>query len=145
MAISREGVQLPVAVLRPPPPSSVLIGRLIGKNGVRALHELCSKYCWDMPKYTPVEPPQQTLSKSANTDDGKNSNSVGNNDISFVLTVHVNGVELGCGCGSTKASAKQDASRKALSALVPGCLVRSKWNSPGYGWQQILTSCGLTC
>ena len=102
------------------PPSSVLLGRLIGKNGVRALHELCSKYRWDMPKYTPVEPPQQILSKSADNDDGKNSNSVGNNEISFVLTVHVDGVELGRGRGGTKASAKQDASRKALSALVPG-------------------------
>jgi len=32
----------------------------------------------------------------------------------------INGVELGCGRGSTKAPAKQDASPKALSALVPG-------------------------
>ncbi|KAL3808706.1 hypothetical protein ACHAXA_010086 [Cyclostephanos tholiformis] len=103
------------------PLSSVFLGKLIGKNGVRALHELCSKYRWDMPIYTPVELPQ-TLSKSAIGNDGVNSTSVGNNDISFVLKVHVNGVELGRGRGGTKASAKQDASRKAISALVPGVI-----------------------
>ncbi len=100
------------------PLSSVFLGGLIGKNGVRALHELCSKYRWDMPMFTPVEPP----AKSAIGNDGvsSSSSSVGNNDISFVLKVHINGVELGRGRGGTKASAKQDASRKALSALVPG-------------------------
>jgi hypothetical protein len=99
------------------PLSSVFLGGLIGKNGVRALHELCSKYRWDMPIFTPVEPPP----KSASSNDGvSSSSSVGNNDISFVLKVHINGVELGRGRGGTKASAKQDASRKALSALVPG-------------------------
>mmetsp|Transcript_10676 Transcript_10676/g.23621 ORF Transcript_10676/g.23621 Transcript_10676/m.23621 type:complete len:1257 (+) Transcript_10676:118-3888(+) len=94
------------------PPSSIFLGGLIGKNGARALHELCSKYRWEMPKYTSIEP--QSLENSA----GNDGNS--NNDISFILTVNVNGVELGRGRGGTKVSAKQDASRKALAALVPG-------------------------
>ena len=37
-----------------------------------------------------------------------------------MITVHVNGVELGRGRGGNKNAAKQDASRKALAALVPG-------------------------
>ena len=92
----------------------------------RALHELCSKYRWEMPVYNSIGSTSQMTNKftnenctNENNNDDSNSSykSVG---ISFVLTVHVNGVELGRGRGGTKVSAKQDASRKALAALVPG-------------------------
>ncbi|KAL7530668.1 hypothetical protein ACHAXR_003617, partial [Thalassiosira sp. AJA248-18] len=93
---------------------SIHLGGLIGKNGARALHELCSKYRWEMPKYNLVESSSGLENAAADTDGN------GNNDISFDMTVHVNGVELGRGRGGTKNSSKQDASRKALAALVPG-------------------------
>ena len=111
--------------------SKILLVTLIGKNGVRALHELCGKYHWDTPTYNHVEPTisqeqqlqqqqqqqqQQAISKSS--DNSKIS--IASNDTTFVMTVHVNGVELGRGRGGTKNSAKQDASRKAMSVLVPG-------------------------
>ncbi|KAL7537237.1 hypothetical protein ACHAWF_005701 [Thalassiosira exigua] len=99
-----EAAAGPSAEARSP---GVHLGGLVGKNGARALHELCSKYRWDMPKY-------------ASAETGADANGNGNGDISFVITVHVNGVELGRGRGGTKVSAKQDASRKALAALVPG-------------------------
>jgi len=91
--------------------SNIFLGGLVGKNGVRALHELCGKYRWEMPKYT--------SSDSTNDNDGDAGH---NNDISFVLIVHVNGVELGRGRGGTKGAAKQDASRKALAGLIPGVI-----------------------
>lgn len=95
--------------------SKILLGTLIGKNGVRGLHELCGKYHWDTPTYNHVEPHQQQQKSS---DSSKVS--IASNDTTFVMTVHVNGVELGRGRGGTKNSAKQDASRKAMSVLVPG-------------------------
>ncbi|KAL3804464.1 hypothetical protein HJC23_002503 [Cyclotella cryptica] len=107
--------------------SSVFLGGLIGKSGVSALHELCSKYRWEMPKYELVEPSKDFSSndKSGEDADGCSpKNSRGSHHQShnrdFVLSVRVNGVELGRGRGGTKAQAKQDASRKALAALVPG-------------------------
>ena len=93
-----------------PPPPSIFLGGLIGKNGVRALHELCGKYRWDMPKYADA-------GKTSTSD-----NDGSNNELAFILTVHVNEVELGRGRGGTKNAAKQDASRKALAALVPGVI-----------------------
>jgi len=100
-------------------PSYAFLGGLIGKSGVSALHELCSKYRWDMPTYNLIEP-QSALNTN------KSDKGIGNGSISygtshdFVLSVHVNGNELGRGRGGTKAAAKQDSSRKALAALVPG-------------------------
>ncbi|KAL9186068.1 hypothetical protein ACHAXT_005306 [Thalassiosira profunda] len=94
-------------------PQSVHLGGLIGKNGARALHELCTKYRWEMPKYTSVE--QEAAASAGN--EGNNGTT-----LLFVLAVEVNGVELGRGRGSTKAAAKQDASRKAFAALVPGAV-----------------------
>jgi len=104
-----------------PTNSSIHLGGLIGKNGARALHELCSKYRWEMPKYNSIESQLNHPSAAGSPDTGnKDGNGSNNNDISFVLTVNVNGVELGRGRGGTKVAAKQDASRKALAALVPG-------------------------
>lgn len=111
--------------------SSVVLGGLIGKNAVRALHELCSKYHWDIPTFTDIAPSQiattTTTTPFAGGEDGANhlqsGSTNGNNDTTttpFVLSVHVNGVELGRGRACSKSAAKQSASRKAFSALVPG-------------------------
>jgi len=99
---------------------SVFLGGLIGKSGTCALHELCSKYRWELPQYDLIEP-----SKDASKDGSRDeSDSVKNSGASihsrFILSVRVNGVELARGLGGTKGSSKQDASRKALAALIPG-------------------------
>jgi len=98
-----------------PPPPSIFLGGLLGKNGVRALHELCGKYHWDMPKYTLVDP-----QSGAQLSD--NDGSVKSHKDTFCMTVHVNSVELGRGRGGMKNAAKQDGSRKALAALIPGVI-----------------------
>lgn len=100
-------------------PSYVFLGGLIGKSGVSALHELCSKYRWDMPTYNLVEPQSALNINKCDKGIGNGSISYGTSH-DFVLSVHVNGNELGRGRGGTKAAAKQDSSRKALAALVPG-------------------------
>lgn len=108
--------------LRNTTPSGVFLGGLIGKSGVSALYELCSKYRWEMPRYDLIEPPSLPPSKSNDNNVGEGSNVSRHSARDFVLSVHVNEVELGRGRGGTKASAKQDASRKALAALVPGVI-----------------------
>lgn len=102
---------------------SVFLGGLIGKSGVSALHELCSKYRWEWPKYDLIKDAsnQNGEEREKDGDVVKRSNaSYQSLNQNFVLSVRVNGVELGRGRGGTKGSAKQDASRKALAALVPG-------------------------
>lgn len=95
----------------------VFLGGLIGKSGTCALHELCSKYRWELPQYELMKP-SEDVSKGGSRDE---SDSVKNSAASrFILSVRVNGVELARGLGGTKGSSKQDASRKALAALIPG-------------------------
>lgn len=69
-----------------------------------------------MPKYEVIEPKEKKEESAAQ--EGSSKNNSHNQD--FILSVRVNGVELGRGKGGTKGSSKQDASRKALAALVPG-------------------------
>ena len=100
---------------------SVFLGGLIGKSGTCALHELCSKYRWEMPMYELIEPCEGSLKGSADEEGGgSNVKNYSGNSRDFILSVRVNGVELGRGRGGTKGSSKQDASRKALAALIPG-------------------------
>jgi len=122
------GSKVKVSIL--PPPPSIFLGGLLGKNGVRALHELCGKYHWDMPKYTLVDP-QNDAQNGAQLSDNDGSvkshyyfpvHEKQTGKDTFYMTVHVNGVELGRGRGGMKNAAKQDGSRKALAALVPGVI-----------------------
>ncbi|KAL7466978.1 hypothetical protein ACHAXS_007245 [Conticribra weissflogii] len=100
-------------------PSYIFLGGLIGKSGVSALHELCSKYRWNMPTYNLIEPLR--VPNTSKCDQGTGNGTIlHGTSHDFVLSVHVNGNELGRGRGGTKAAAKQDSSRKALAALVPG-------------------------
>lgn len=55
---------------------------------------------------------------SENSDGVSNGSSVA--ERSFAVKVYINDVELGRGRGATKAAARQDASRRAMAALVPG-------------------------
>eukprot|EP00984_Skeletonema_dohrnii_P003867 scaffold1334_cov114-Skeletonema_dohrnii-CCMP3373.AAC.1 len=127
----------------------IFLGGLIGKTGVSALHELCHKYRWEKPVYTLIENDVAAAANNdsggvgGNDDDdeearegandtttnsvtSQNSNNrINNNQYQvhpheFVLAVHVNKIELGRGRGDSKTAAKQDGSRKALAALVPG-------------------------
>ncbi len=68
----------------------------VGKTGVSALYELCDKKHWEAPQFVLSE------------------------EESFVMIVKLHNQELGRGRGGTKASAKQDAARRALVALCPG-------------------------
>lgn len=71
---------------------------LVGKTGVSALHEWCV-HCKKMPPNFVLLP--------------------GSTDY-FCFAAYVDDLEWSRGRGATKASAKQDAARKALQALVPG-------------------------
>ena len=82
--------------------SGTSLSGLIGKNATCALNELCAKYKWQSPQYV--------VEEATNTKD----------DYLTVMTVRVNNVDLGKGSGSNKAIARQDASRRALAALLPG-------------------------
>jgi len=67
-----------------------------------------------------------TTSSSNNNTSNNNNNRINTTNQyqvhprEFVLAVHVNRIELGRGRGDSKTAAKQDGSRKALAALVPG-------------------------
>ena len=82
--------------------SGTSLSGLIGKNATCALNELCAKYKWQSPQYI--------VEEATNTKD----------DYLTVMTVRVNNNDLGKGSGSNKAIARQDASRRALAALLPG-------------------------
>lgn len=82
--------------------SGTSLSGLIGKNATCALNELCAKYKWQSPQFI--------VEEATNTKD----------DYLTVMTVRVNNVDLGKGSGSNKAIARQDASRRALAALLPG-------------------------
>ena len=71
---------------------------LVGKTGVSALHEWCV-HCKKMPPNFVLLPGRANF---------------------FCFAAHVDDLEWSRGRGATKASAKQDAARKALQALVPG-------------------------
>lgn len=71
---------------------------LLGKTAVSALHEFCAKRKFPTPQFN-LQPTEEE---------------------GFVMTVDVNHKERGRGRGGTKASAKQDAARQALQALLPG-------------------------
>ena len=71
---------------------------LVGKTGVSALHEWCV-HCKKMPPNFVLLPSRPDF---------------------FCFAAYVDDLEWSRGRGATKASAKQDAARKALQALVPG-------------------------
>lgn len=104
---------------------------LMGKTGVSALHDLCNKRHWSQPKFVSIElpPPSHkghdplsaatttnTAEVTANTTTGASLAAC----TEFIISVQVNGVELGRGRGGSKKSAQQDAARKALMVLYPG-------------------------
>mmetsp|Transcript_26160 Transcript_26160/g.34779 ORF Transcript_26160/g.34779 Transcript_26160/m.34779 type:complete len:1284 (+) Transcript_26160:209-4060(+) len=76
----------------------------IGKTGVSALHELCDKQHWNTPSFFEMDDTSPPLSTPRE----------------FVIVAVVNQREFGRGRGGTKASARQDAARRALSSLLPG-------------------------
>ena len=71
---------------------------------------------------------REETNDTTNSVESSNNNNNNNNNNSqyqvhpheFVLAIHVNKIELGRGRGDSKTAAKQDGSRKALAALVPG-------------------------
>jgi hypothetical protein len=75
---------------------------LLGKTGVSALFEWCSK-------------------RRANIkmEEGKRRRLEFDDNL-FEMTVSIDGVEMGIGVGITKASAKHEASRRTLQVLLPG-------------------------
>ena len=75
---------------------------LLGKTGVSALYEWCNKR-------------RTTPTFTLNGEDGKHSTD-------FEIIVHVDGLEYGRGRAKTKNSARQEAARKALQALLPGVI-----------------------
>mmetsp|Transcript_17376 Transcript_17376/g.32951 ORF Transcript_17376/g.32951 Transcript_17376/m.32951 type:complete len:1294 (-) Transcript_17376:188-4069(-) len=91
---------------------------LMGKTGVSALHDLCNKRHWSQPKFVSIELPSpshkghDSLSATSNTATCTLSSE-------FIISVQVNGVELGRGRGGSKKSAQNDAARKALMVLYP--------------------------
>ena len=101
-----------------------------GKTGVMALHELCSKRHWPPPKFVEI---QQIDSNSPNSSSNNNNGEIITSSSqstypsrtsvlltnSFLISVIVQERELGRGRGGTKAAAKQDAARQALSVLLP--------------------------
>jgi hypothetical protein len=108
---------------------------LMGKTGVSALHDLCNKRHWSQPKFVAIElPPSShkghdslsttataaatttTTTPTANATTGTSLAAC----VEFIISVQVNGVELGRGRGGSKKSAQQDAARKALMVLYPG-------------------------
>ncbi len=110
---------------------------LMGKTGVSALHDLCNKKRWSPPKFAqvPTDVLQQQQQQQQHNEDRDNYEH-GDDDtggatpptstatrihIEFIISVEVNGVELSRGRGGSKKSAQQDAARKALSVLYPGC------------------------
>jgi dsRNA-specific ribonuclease len=62
------------------------------------------------------------VSRENNEEEADGGSTARNNSIhshrDYVLSVRVNGVELGRGRGGNKGSSKKDASRKALAALI---------------------------
>eukprot|EP00978_Attheya_sp_CCMP212_P046728 scaffold408133_cov61-Attheya_sp.AAC.1 len=105
----------------------------IGKTGVSALFELCDKQHWGAPKFVEIPPAASSSNLTASTTTTTTTTTITTKTSSspmsgvthhpqhdFILTVQVNDEELGRGRGGTKASARQDASRRALVALVPG-------------------------
>ncbi|KAI2512923.1 Double-stranded RNA binding motif [Fragilaria crotonensis] len=73
---------------------------LVGKTGVSALHEWCV-HCKKQPPNFVLLPSRPDF---------------------FCFAAYVDDLEWSRGRGATKASAKQDAARKALQALVPGVI-----------------------
>ena len=81
---------------------------LLGKTGICALYEWCVK--------RHIQPSIAMLSPIH----GSNVSVEAGEE--FEMAVYLDGVECGRGRGQSKASAKQEAARKALQALVPGIL-----------------------
>jgi len=108
---------------------------LIGKTGVMALHELCSKRHWAPPKFVENPQPSQPSKQDTNKMEVKNMNNKNRDGISnqgglfprastfatnsFLMSVIVHARELGRGRGGTKTAARQDAARQALAVLIP--------------------------
>ena len=109
-----------------PKRSSIKSFDLMGKTGVSALHDLCNKKRWSQPKITHI--PIDLLRSGSEDGHGQghdggqtSTTSTATHDVEFIMSVEVNGVELSRGRGGSKKSAQQDAARKALSVLYPGC------------------------
>ena len=90
---------------------------LMGKTGVSALHDLCNKRRWSQPKFTHVTSEETECRGQVSSCTSSTATAY----VEFIMSVEVNGIDLSRGRGGSKKSAQQDAARKALSVLYPGC------------------------
>ena len=107
---------------------------LVGKTGVCALYELCSKKRWGVPRFVCIST-DNTVTSNKNTNSSSSRAAVSDcSSVSsmasgsggalqfheYIIEVEIGGRVFGRGRAGTKATARQDAARQAIISILPG-------------------------